>query len=74
MTDGIHRAFYAGQLLGEYTRPKEFLHVVQLPDGAYYRSGIGAWYLKSHGTFTPINLCDIPNEVRVLCLLLNVTV
>lgn len=63
--------FYAGQFYGEIT-PREALK--GLPDGAYTRTSNNTWYLQFHGTKTPINLCDIPNEVRVNCLLLGISI
>ena len=68
--DAFH-VFYAGQHYGEF---KEYLSLMDLPDGAYIRFPSTHWYIQYHGTKLPINLCDVPNDVRVLCLLLNVTV
>lgn len=62
--------FYAGQLYGEFEESKSLL---DLPDGAYIRFPSKNWYIQFHGTKSPINLCDIPNEVRVLCLLLDIS-
>lgn len=66
--------FYAGQLYGEFREYEDYRKLIDLPDGAYIRSPYKSWYLQFHGAKTPINLCDIPNEVRVLCLLLDISI
>lgn len=45
-----------------------------LPDGAYiyYRVGTSEdWYYVIRGTATPINLADVPKELRLTLLLFN---
>lgn len=66
-----YHVFYAGQFYGEFGESQTLL---DLPDGAYVRFPSGNWYMQFHGTKTPINLCDIPNEVRVNCLLLGISI
>lgn len=67
----LYHVFYAGQLYGEYEKWRDLLYI---PDGAYLRTNRNFWYLQFHGHKSPINLCDIPNEVRVLCLLLDIPI
>ena len=72
MSVGTHVVFYGQQVYGEY----EIASVPpasHLPDGAYMLAPRGRWYLVLSGGLTPINLCDIPPEVRVNCLLLGIT-
>lgn len=69
-----YHVFYAGQLYGEFKEFKDYRKLIYLPDGAYIRAPYNIWYIQFHGTKSPINLCDIPNEVRVLCLLLDISI
>lgn len=63
--------FYGQQVYGEYdTHPR----YADLPDGAYLRSPKGVWYIMTHRGLTPINLSDIPNEVRLNCLLMGIPI
>lgn len=66
MTMGKFIVFYGQQIYGEYDKfPRD------LPDGALVKTPL-AWYVMLAGALTPINLCDIPPEVRVNCLLLGI--
>ena len=63
--------FYAGQLYETYTY-EEWKGVV-LPDGAFIRfSEQGNWYHYCWHTFVPLNNCDVPPELKTLCLLLGI--
>lgn len=66
--------FYGQQIYGEYDKPAIWTQANQFPDGAFLRNPMGQWYLRLSGSWTPINLCDIPPEVRVNCLLLGISV
>jgi len=33
-----------------------------------------AWYYKMKVSLVPINLCDIPKEIKTLCLLLGISI
>ena len=60
--------FYGQQIYGEYDKfPRD------LPDGALVKTPL-AWWVMLAGGLTPINLCDIPPEVRVNCLLMGIPV
>lgn len=63
--------FYAGKFYGEIQKGPQMLDI---PDGAYIRYPSKNWYKQFHGTKTPINLWDIPKEVRVNCLLLGISI
>ena len=68
MTMSKFTVFYGQQLYGEFEKfPKD------LPDGAYVKT-ISAWYVILAGALTPINYSDIPNEVRLNCLLMGISV
>lgn len=41
------------------------------PDGAYMLQNSRTWYVVMGRGFTPINLCDVPKELRLLALLLQ---
>ena len=63
--------FYGQQIYGEYdTHPR----YADLPDGAYLRSPKGVWYRMLSRGLTPINYSDIPNEVWLNCLLMDISV
>ena len=66
--------FYGQQVFGEYEKPDIWTRVDVFPDGCYMRNPMGNWYIRIGGGFTPINLCDIPPEVRVNCLLMGIPV
>ncbi len=65
--------FYGQQLYGTYSSNTPF-QVTDLPDGAYAKSYLGYWYLVLNNGLTPINLSDIPPEVRLNCLLMGIPV
>ena len=71
MSHPNHTVFYGQQVYGEYP---DALPSMDLPDGCYLQTKKPEWYIKIGGGFTPINLCDIPPEVRVNCLLLGIPV
>ena len=69
-----YNVFYAGLLYGQYDRdgwPRSH----SFPDGCYclmtFSDKSHAWYIHMGGGFTPINLADVPNEVRLLTILLT---
>ena len=73
MSASTHVVFYGQQVYGEYgiaTVPP----ASHLPDGAYMLAPRGRWYRVLSGGLTPINLCDIPAEVRMNCLLLGIPI
>jgi hypothetical protein len=68
--------FYEGKLYGEYDEWPKFL-----PYGAIIREKLGHhwgnksafWYRVITVSHTsPINLSDIPAEIKMLCLVLNI--
>ena len=66
--------FYGQQIYGEYTRD-DSPPTWELPDGCYIRyPEPNGWYIVLHRGLTPINLCDIPPEVRLNCLLLGIQI
>lgn len=66
--------FYGQQIYGEYTK-SEFPKVYSLPDGCYMLAPFThCWYVKIDGGFIPINLSDLPPEVKVNCLLLGINI
>jgi hypothetical protein len=71
MTMGKYIVFYGQQIYGEYDSHP---WCAGLPDGGYLRSPKGVWYIVLSGGLTPINLSDIPPEVRLNCLLLGIQV
>ena len=63
-----YTVFYGQQVYGEFDKfPKD------LPDGAYVKTP-KYWYIVLAGTMTPINLSDIPPEVRLNCLLMDINI
>lgn len=61
--------FYAGLLYDEYDRVP---WASQMPEGSYlYDSGTGHWFVLIPGGWTPINLCDVPPELRTYLLLIT---
>lgn len=44
-----------------------------LPRGARILTPEGAWYLKIFNSHIPVNNCDIPPDVRALCLIMGIT-
>ena len=64
--------FYAGLLYGEYTDLR-YLH--GFPDGAYiYRPhdpDKKYWYMSD---LTPVLDIDVPKELKMLCLVLNINI
>ena len=65
--------FYGQQVYGEYSRTT-VPPSCELPDGCYVRNPKGHWYILIGGGSTPINYSDIPNEVRLNCLLMGISV
>ena len=70
--------FYGQQVYGEYTKDEisaRYIRHEPFPDGCYMRNPFTQqWYVHIGGGFTPINLSDIPKEVRVNCLLMGITI
>lgn len=65
--------FYAGLLHSE-VQPGEILSPRDLPDGAYVYAPRGDqtyWYLVRFCNAEPINLCDVPKELRTYVLLIT---
>lgn len=63
--------FYAGQL---HEEADKWIPVHTIPDGAYVlnQNKAGAtWYVIRYGGATPINLSDVPKELRLLLLIIN---
>lgn len=61
--------FYAGLLYGEYD---QYPPAREMPDGAYlYCHKLDTWYVAMHRGWTPINLSDVPKELRTYLLLLT---
>jgi hypothetical protein len=65
--------FYGQQVYGEYSLTT-IPPASHLPDGAYLRDPKNRWYIILSGGLTPINLSDIPNEVRLNCLLMGIDI
>lgn len=66
--------FYGQQVYGEYSK-SEMPKVHTFPEGCYmHNSWTNGWYVKLGGGFTPINLSDLPPEVKVNCLLLGINI
>jgi hypothetical protein len=66
--------FYGQQVYGEYTRDTA-PPIRELPDGCYiWYPETPGWYILICRSLTPINLCDIPPEVKLNCLLLGITI
>lgn len=43
-----------------------------VPEGSYlYRQHSCTWYIRMGTSYTPINLSDVPKELKLLVLLLN---
>lgn len=73
--DNTQYLFYAGQLYGEYPYQEWVAKNISCdtPDGAYlYEAGRKTWYIRRFSSFTTINLCDVPTELQMLCLLLDI--
>ena len=67
--------FYGQQIYGEYDSATMYALGPDLPDGCYMRRPqTNNWYLRLSGSWTPINLCDVPPEVRLNCLLMGIPV
>lgn len=64
-----HTLFYAGLIYAEY---ELWPASIDVPDGAYMFSRAGSWFIFQHGSFSGINLCDVPPELRTLCLLMGI--
>lgn len=64
--------FYGQQVYGEYEKPDIWTRHSDFPDGSYMRNPMGMWYLRFSGSWMGINLCDVPPEIRVNCLLLGI--
>ena len=64
--------FYAGLLYDEYPT---WQRAATLPDGAYIfdtdKKGGGQWYIVNFASAMPINLCDVPKELRTWVLILT---
>lgn len=71
----MRHVFYAGQLHATY-HLQEWVsgsRSLEVPDGAYLLMTEGhRWYLRQWSSFTPLNLCDVPAELKTLCLLLDI--
>ena len=71
----MRHLFYAGQLHASFTINewgREY-RSQWVPDGAYLLQTEGpSWYLYQWCSFTPINLCDVPAELQMLCMLLDI--
>lgn len=71
----MRHVFYAGQLYGSYPL-QEWIQgslSLEMPDGAYLLVTEGRrWYIRQWSGYTPINLCDVPIELRALCLILDI--
>jgi len=68
-----YTVFYASLLYGEYAIG-EWPGAHSLPDGCYMLMSMQRsrdWYVKQHGSLTPIELSDVPLELRTLLLLLT---
>lgn len=65
--------FYGQQIYGEYDKAN-LPFAFDLPQGCYVRDPKGVWYITLGGGTTPINLSDIPPEVRVNCLLMGINI
>lgn len=62
--------FHNGQLIHQTTGK---LGKFSVPQGAYvYESKEGNCYLKLKVALVPLNKCDFPKELRVLCLVLGI--
>lgn len=61
--------FYAGQLYGEFPFQEYYDQPMPMPDGAYVLYPRGHWYIQIHGGLSPINLSDLPEEIKVYRLL-----
>ena len=74
MTIGIKRyVFYADQLYGEYPFDAWRPAVMGIPDGAYVLyTETNNVYLYQFNSLIPLNNCDIPAEIKTLCLLLGI--
>lgn len=58
-------------LIGEYAgKPPKF----SMPVGSYVCSDTKNWYIKMRASLVPINYCDIPKEIKTLCLLLEISI
>lgn len=64
--------FYGAQLYEELEEMPTW-YVSELPDGCYILYPSRNWYLKQFNTLTPINICDLSNEVRTYCLIMGIT-
>lgn len=65
--------FHGGAIFAE---ADEWIKSGQLPNGAYIRTHVkwrrsSDWYVTRHGNVSPINLCDIPKEIKMIMLLLD---
>lgn len=74
MTMGKFIVFYGQQVYGEYDKSTMWSRASNFPEGSYLRNPMGDWYIRIGCGWTPINLCDIPPEVRVNCLLMGIPV
>lgn len=71
--------FYANQLHSSYTTQEWYSEArnADMPDGIYLlihnpEKRSQGWYIHRWGSFSPINLSDVPAEYRLLCLLLDI--
>ena len=62
-------AFYEGQLYAEYAN---WDYPSKVPNGAYLRFRSGNWYRTYDGFLDPINLWDVPEELKPVLLLLDI--
>lgn len=62
--------FYGTQIYGEYN---EWQPSSSLPDGAYILDGKN-WYQIRFGGASPINYSDVSKEIKMLCLLLDISI
>lgn len=63
--------FHNNVLLKEY--PDTVIPKFACPEGAYLFTG-KHWYRKFRVYLVPINLGDIPKEVKTLCLLMGIQI
>ena len=71
----MRHLFYAGQLHASFTHQEWLMKHgrCDIPDGTYLLQTEGpSWYVYRWCAFTPINHSDVPTELQVLCLLLDI--
>ena len=60
--------FLDGVLLAEYD---EWPQAGRIPNGTYLLTKQGDWYRKYRNNSSPINLCDVPKELRLAVVLMT---